>query len=307
MVARRITLALAFAACGDDQPSSTGGTTGASLESTSTDPSVDGTGVVDGSDVSSSGSDSSSGSTTLETSGGSFFVPIDHGSSQFQCDQFTQDCPPEQKCMPYASDGGPGYDATHCVSVAADPAQLDEPCTMEPPAVGTDDCDTGLICRHTSDGAGTCTELCTGSSSTPTCADPDQACVFTDGSGAIAICATTCDPLAQDCPSRGAKCIRNFLGADADWVCVPQSGVEPGAGAACESAYGCAAGHVCLGMSAFSECAGAGCCAPLCDALDPASDAACAALDPATSCEPWYRTPPPGQAEVGVCRVPGPA
>src|SRR5262245_15971404 len=58
------------------------------------------TGVVD------SGGDASSG--------GAMFVERPDGGGSNECDVWAQDCPPGEKCMPWANDGGSSWNSLRC-------------------------------------------------------------------------------------------------------------------------------------------------------------------------------------------------
>jgi hypothetical protein len=54
-----------------------------------------------------------SSSTEVDPSAG-FIVDPDGGGPSIECDQWAQDCPPGEKCMPWANDGGSSWNATRC-------------------------------------------------------------------------------------------------------------------------------------------------------------------------------------------------
>ena len=179
-------------------------------------------------------------------------------------------------------------------------------------ASGIDDCDAGAMCWNVDElGHGTCEDIC--SADAQDCASPGDRCVITNN-GAIALCLPACDPLAQDCAGTGESCV--LAGGWPHWVCMPDGSDAPGAhGNPCDFVNACDPGTVCLGaehVEAFPgsrravDCDRAiGCCTALCDLDDPLADAACAALDPAHTCEPWdARGVPPGSDPMlGVCRL----
>ena len=229
-----------------------------------------------------------------------FLCPPDGGPLDFECDVLAQDCPVGEKCMPWANDGGPAWNATRCSPLAADPGQVGDACLVEGSGVsGIDDCDLGLMCWNVDDnGEGYCQDMCTGTYREPMCADPADACSIAND-GAIALCLATCDPVLQDCAVDGEVC---YPMGDA-WVCSPQFG-GAGYGEACNGA--CAAGS-CISPAAFSQCDGGfGCCTSYCNVEDAASDAFCQSLDPIQTCEPFYSEgqAPDGYAHVGICTVP---
>jgi hypothetical protein len=171
-----------------------------------------------------------------------------------------------------------------------------------PLASGIDNCALGLMCWHLdASGAGTCENLCTGSTASPLCDDPDEACFVTDDDPVL-LCLDRCDPMLQDCPA-GEGCYPN----EDHFVCVSDGSGDAGAhGDPCDVVDVCDPGTACIEGARHSACTGDfGCCANFCDASDPAADADCAARDPAQSCERWFAAAqtPPGQVDVGVCAI----
>ncbi len=62
--------------------------------------------------------------------GSPFLVSPDGGGSVIACDLWSQDCPPGEKCMPWANDGGNTWNATRCTPIDDDPRSVGEPCTV---------------------------------------------------------------------------------------------------------------------------------------------------------------------------------
>jgi hypothetical protein len=249
-------------------------------------------------------SSSASGFTTGAPSDGStFIVPPDAGPSVIQCDDFLQDCPPGQKCMPYASDGGEAWNATRCVDVVDDPHAAGEPCTMvRSPWSGEDDCDGASMCFGVDPETlqGTCTSFCRGSDVNPLCPEPCDVCPIA-GDGVLNLCLQRCDLLLQDC-ANGWACLP-VLG---EVVCVP-SDPSPGAGIGtpCEYVNACPPSMVCVAAELVPGCGGGiGCCTALCPVggEDP-----CPALAPGTTCAARFDAPPPegcAGAPAGMCVLP---
>ena len=241
------------------------------------------------------GGEASSSSGEEESTG---FVDTDTDGQIIECSMFEQDCPPGQKCMPYANDGGNNWNATMCVPIANDPAQLDEPCAVEESGVsGVDNCDLGLMCWDVDPDTlqGECIAMCAGDVTDPVCPDPTDWCSIT-GDGILTLCLGTCDPVAPDC--------------DADEVCVPVPTErfvcttnatpegEGNDGDPCEFVNVCNPGLVCVGAEFVPGCDDEpGCCTAFCDLTDPDCSG--------TSCLPWFED---GQApaeleHVGICGV----
>ena len=229
----------------------------------------------------------------------SFLTPFDMGESSVECDPFTQDCPPGQKCT-FTGEGS-SWDGLSCVPLADEPANPGEPCTMEDsPVSGLDNCRLGAMCWDVDIDTleGSCIDLCTGSYENPTCDDPQSACAIS-GSG-LALCLPTCNPLQlDDCPE-GRAC---FPSNDR-WNCFPDASDGDGAyGDPCEYINACDSGLVCLGVEATPDCQGSiGCCTEVCDLEDPQ----CMDTEIGVTCTPWWgdEEAPPGFENVGVCALP---
>ncbi|MCX4242327.1 ribulose phosphate epimerase [Paraliomyxa miuraensis] len=256
----------------------------------------DGSGMMDGS------------SGEPATSGVIFLVEPDGGGVSFECDIFAQDCPPGEKCMPWANDGGSAWNATRCSPIAMNPGQPGDECTVEGSGTsGIDDCDLGSMCWDVDPetNVGTCVAMCTGDESNPICEDPDTSCAIAND-GAIVLCLPNCDPILQDC-AEGQAC---YPIQDA-WSCAPDASGESGVyGDPCEFINVCDPGLICLGAGAVppgEACEGAaGCCTEVCDLTDPTGDAQCSGQAGGQTCQPWYEegSAPPGYEDVGACALP---
>jgi hypothetical protein len=230
-----------------------------------------------------------------------FLSEPDGGSSAFECDFLSQDCPPGQKCSVWANDGGGAWNATKCVPIAPDPGEVGEPCTVEGSATsGLDTCELGAMCWDVDPktNEGTCIAYCQGDASNPYCDDPETTCEGRD----ILICLPQCCPLEQNCAA-GQAC---YPITDT-FSCAPDASGDLGAfGDACEFINVCDPGMLCLDASVLPPgyaCEGAsGCCTSFCE-LDSTS---CGELDPALECLPWFEegTAPPGFEHTGACAVP---
>jgi hypothetical protein len=183
------------------------------------------------------------------------------------CDLFAQDCPPDEKCMPWANDGGAVWTDVRCSPILDRPKQVGETCHVEGwNASGIDDCDHGLMCLWV-DAAwkvGTCAAFCQGSADSPSCADALLHCTI-ELEGVMPLCLPTCDPLLQDCPV-GGGCYRD--NGDG-FVCGDT--IEPSItlGEACESDWQCNAGSLCVTSRTLTGCAADSCCAAICDTTLP--------------------------------------
>lgn len=255
----------------------------------------------DGDDVGlPTGDDDSAGSE--ETGTISFITEPDGGGPTNECDQWVQDCPMGEKCMPWANDGGSSWNATRCTEVADNPGQTGDECTVEGSGVsGIDTCEGGNMCYYVDPetNIGECVSLCFGSPEAPLC-DPGFACSISNG-GVLTLCRAQCDPLLQDC--NNAACLP-AAGADA-FVCIVDASGEAGAaGDACEFLNACDPGNACLDASAVPDCGASGCCSQFCDLTDPDPDAFCDLTG--QLCEAWFEEgeAPPDLEHVGVCAIP---
>ncbi|MCA9706761.1 MAG: hypothetical protein KDK70_12995 [Myxococcales bacterium] len=285
--------------------------------STSTTSAVPETGPLDGPGT--SGMNESTGaSTSLPTAGtdtsddgvvddGTIFIcnvdddefwhcQPDGGFPIFECDPLAQDCAAGEKCMPWANDGSPGWNATRCSPFSDRPDGLGEPCTVEGNAVsGIDSCGPGLMCWHVdpSTNQGECIAMCTGNEGDLQCAEAGTHCAV-HNNGALFLCLPDCDPLAPAC-DEDEVCLPGPL---EPWSCVP--GLSPPIADATPCAYAnsCGPGSVCAKAEVTPGCADPiGCCAPVCD-LDVGL-----CPDAATTCAPWYPrgAAPPGLESTGLC------
>lgn len=311
--------ALCIAGCTADSPTGSEGTGGSSTGA-ATDPAesggLGGTGLATGGAVpqttsgeAGSESDDDGYEDDDGADGCNFTCPDDPppGGPPFnglECGLIAQDCPPGEKCMPWASDGGI-WNASRCTEVAAPPAQAGAPCTVEGNAFsGVDSCDVGLMCFNVDPrtNEGTCRPLC-GALAEPTDCPSTHLCgIF----AAAAVCLPPCDPLAPEC-SFGVGCYPAGLVGEAEDALPPffacdQVGTEFGEpeGITCGTFHSTCAGQaVCLETAAVPGCRSEFCCADVCplDEPDPCPEG--------TACTP-YADPAPNDTvlNVGVCRAP---
>lgn len=216
---------------------------------------------------------------------------LDLGGPAIECDELAQDCPAQEKCVPYASTGGT-WNANKCVPVQGD-GMIGEPCTYAGAIEATDDCDESSACWLVDDeGVGTCTGFCGGTAQAPEC-PPDQFCLQLYG--AVAFCVDDCNPLAQACPP-GQAC---FWTGEA-FTCTLTAAKFPG-GEACGDFDDCGTSLICIDAALLPSCGGASCCAELCDLDCPDL---CSQVG--TSCVPFFELgeAPPGEDDIGVCMAP---
>ncbi len=226
---------------------------------------------------------------------GSFYAGRPDGGGPDECNLFTQaDCPEGEKCMPWANDGGPVWNAVRCSPIAEAPGQEDDPCTVEAyPTSGIDDCDLGLMCFFVDidTNMGTCIPLCGNSAEDPTCASMEQQCSITND-GVLPLCLDNCHPLMPVC-SPGFGCYP----LDDGFTCFPTEGGGGVYGDPCDFPTDCEVGHTCVDGSVLPGCP-AGCCTPFCDLMAPDD---CPDPGLGISCTPWFEMPPMGYEDVGVC------
>jgi hypothetical protein len=200
-------LAIGAAACGPGSSAGDETSTGTEDPTTTTSATSTSAGTTasttldDGADTTTI-AESSSSTDDIDDSGGSFYaVRPDGGGGPLDCDPFAQDCPPGEKCMAWADDGGADWNALRCTPVRDDPDAPGDPCTVEGSAMsGIDSCEQGSMCFHVDPdtNVGTCVSQCTNSLADPMCPADGEVCIVSN-EDVLALCLTPCDPLADDC------------------------------------------------------------------------------------------------------------
>jgi hypothetical protein len=245
----------------------------------------------------SNGGESSStetGEPTTDTSETELFLP-QPDMPPFHCNQWTQDCPEGEKCVPYSSTGGP-WDDHKCVPVLGEQAP-GEPCFYDGVEAATDDCDETSFCWDVMDVdgqmIGICRQFCLGNADDYEC-PPGSVCLHYD----INACIPYCDPIQQDC-GEGLAC----YWANSEFFCIFTTQNIP-VGQPCGFINDCAEGLGCLTAEVLPGCEGSACCSGFCDLN--LGDAPCEALLPGTVCSSFFEegTAPPQYAHVGVCILP---
>lgn len=294
---RRALLLLLTAACGT--------TPAAGSEGSSGEPPLSGSTATTNSTTSTTDSLPAGSSSTTQvdkTVGDSFLIPADVMGIDTECSTFSQDCPLGEKCNVWANYGGSAWNATKCVPLAPDPAEVDEPCTVEGVGVsGLDSCALGSMCWDVDSRTqqGTCVPFCSGSDWAPLRSDPNRECSIT-GAGILTLCFLNCDPLEPLPCAQGEACYPIENG----FVCAQDdSGADGTLWDACEFINDCDPGLLCVNpeLSAMCPEGAGGCCLPVCSIS--ASDCPVAML-----CEPWFVSGQiqPGYEDVGICRDAGP-
>ena len=213
------------------------------------------------------------------------------------CNVWTQDCPPGEKCTWWANDGGNSWTAMRCVPIDPDAVGPGESCMVVNSAVsGIDSCEIGSMCWDVDPetSIGRCVALCLGSENDPQCPHTDSTCSLS-GSG-LGLCLPDCDPLAQDCDP-GAGC----YGTNDAVVCMPDVSGDSGAlGDPCEYVNVCDPGLACVSANGVPGCTGSGCCTPWCDIDAPDCPF------PEQECVPFFEPAdaPWDTGDLGLCLIP---
>jgi hypothetical protein len=248
-------------------------------------------------------STTSTGSTSApdsDESAADFFVEPDMGAT-VACDIYADDCPPDQKCSPYASDGSVRPDATRCVDLVEFPAPAGAPChVQEWTASGLDDCDRGQYCvvYDAIELDGTCTPFCSTDEEGELVCEEPATCI---GNPDIIprLCMTDCNPLEPMCPPlRGCYRVNDHFACLSD-----TSGPGGGYGDPCFFTNECDPSSFCADPPEFFECPHPmGCCTAFCDTTDPEASANCPGA-PEHMCVRLFDDGegPPGLNHIGAC------
>lgn len=203
------------------------------------------------------------------------------------CNVLAQNCPEQQKCMPYASGGKLNWDSSRCVDIVDDPNPPGAPCSTEQwPASGYDNCDVASMCFGVDDQSllGTCAAFCDDTSWPPSCDDPRAHCLLANNM-LLAVCIRDCDPMEQGC-DEDQGCYPTETGHYlCDWE---QSGEEGDYAATCEAQQDCKPGLTCVPGNRVLGCSDSYCCTEFCnlnlqqieDAMCPEDGVNCEALHP---------------------------
>ena len=231
-----------------------------------------------------------------------FINGAEMGSVNLECNLWEQDCPDDEKCMPWANDGGNIWNATRCTPLDPNPADVGEPCTVEERlASGIDNCKRHAMCLYVDSETleGACIGLCTGSPSDPSCENDLEECWLPDESS-LPLCFPPCHPLEQDC-APGYVCVPRGFGFSCGLLAAEGGYRDP-----CNSPNDCAPGLFCAFGAAVPGCEDtAACCERFCDLNEPAA-IQCTGY-PVEDCVPWrdWGQGLPSQYEnVGACVIP---
>ncbi|MCA9661349.1 MAG: ribulose phosphate epimerase [Myxococcales bacterium] len=303
--------ALVLTACGKDPQttSETASTTNNSTSSTSTTTETTGT-ASNGSTTTATGTtgtttDSGTGTDSATTTGCSFLECMDGGGPGVnECDIWLQDCPDNEKCMPWANDGGNAWNATKCSMLDPNAALVGDECDGGGVS-GEDNCELGSMCYYVDSetNKGVCVPFCTGSQDNPMCGNLQDECSISNN-GVLILCRKSCNPLLQDCEGNAA-CLP-AAGSD-KFVCIVDASGEDGQpGDPCEFLNSCDPGLFCAGADFVPGCLASGCCTEFCDLQDVDPDSMCSLNGMGVTCEAYYEpgNEPPGLENVGACILP---
>jgi hypothetical protein len=303
-MSRALLLLLALAACTLRPYDFDAGATDADATTSSTTAPASTTGPSPTTDPPTTSTTSTTDATTSSTgsTGYEFIKPTDDGTGTKECDQWIQNCPEGQKCMPVSLDGDNAWESLKCVPIVPNPDGLGDPCMVFGGGVsGEDTCDEHMMCWHLDfeTGIGQCVGQCKGSPDNPTCDDPKTNCLIA-AEGVLTLCIDYyCDPLLQDCPNADL-CVANPMDPNG-FICV--SGEEGQTFDPCEYANACDPGLICADPLSAEECdpQAPGCCLPFCDLGAPPS-----CPGNGQECLPWFDVgqAPPGYENVGTCGLP---
>lgn len=213
-----------------------------------------------------------------------------------ECDVWLQDCPQDQKCVPWAAGGQEMFDAAKCSPISGK-REEGESCVVEGGGYsGLDNCGAGLLCWHVnSENEGLCVSMCKGKREAPVCGTGQLCDQIQDG--LLILCQESCDPLAGDCPYRMQLCSAN---AAEEFICImDENGNAGGYGDPCNNDGECNSGLWCAPPGFVPGCAAEnGCCSEFCN-IYSANECAGA---PEQQCVAWYDMPPLDKDHIGGCR-----
>lgn len=241
------------------------------------------------------GGSTTGGPETSETGSGEESGGVSAGVVPGECSTYDQDCPADQKCMPFSNDGG-AWNELGCFPL--NPVhQVGDECSVEESATsGVDNCDATSMCWDvdTKTNQGICAAFCGGTQDNPTCENQGDTCVQ-NNEGVISLCLSACDPLLQDCGGT-STCVPAAEG----FACVPDaSGADGQPGDPCSYVNACDPGSFCASADISGACDVGLCCTSYC-ALD--EEDICGGP---SVCVPYYPKglAPPDLENVGFCGV----
>jgi hypothetical protein len=210
--------------------------------------------------------------------------------------------------MPWSDSPDRIPDETRCCPAQDNPNLVGEECTIsEYDGSCMDSCEVGSMCVLDNAEAltGKCREFCNPSS--PNCETTQTCKAFFETLPLvpnIPLCMAKCDPVVQDCPEAGWKCIPDSPteSGQSGFICVPQPPDSPNMlFEPCALANDCGAGLVCLTQDRVPGCTFSQCCSAYCSLSE--GDTPCQDLHPDLACVDWM-SPDPQWQDVGACAIP---
>lgn len=203
-----------LAACGE-KGDDTGSSSDTSSASTSTSGDDTTTTTTTPTTSSATGEDSGTsgcGTACTDTSEATGFI---YGSPDMgnllECSVEVEDCPADQKCMPWVNGGGTMWNALKCVPLDPAPAQPGEPCTAPGNGQsGEDNCDKHVMCFEVNGDAGVCRAMCDNGQC------PEGTGCLVANEAVLQLCLPSCDLQAPACEPNH-QCIPVASGG----VCAP--------------------------------------------------------------------------------------
>lgn len=203
-------------------------------------------------------------------------------------------CPSDEKCMPWANDGGEIFNAIRCSPIAEDAGAPGDACVAEGSQYsGVDNCEEWAMCYGVDPktNEGVCTSFCSWFGD-GACGEEAE-CQALPGELGVPLCMPTCDPTAPDC-GEGMGC----FASGSSFLCQAAAEERAPVGSACADPTACVAGALCaFGLDCAQE-AGQGCCVEVCDVTEPSP-----CIGPA-SCVSWFGgVAGPQWEHVGYCEL----
>jgi hypothetical protein len=179
------------------------------------------------------------------------------------CDEFAQDCPEGEKCVPFHIDD---CSFQRCETITGDKL-AGEPCSVG--EMGGDDCGVDSWCypgTFNLEAPAVCIPFCQGTPDESSCPEPTEVCVydFVEYHGPLG-CRPICDPLMPEGCNAVERCTLSHDG-QSDFACVLGGAVADGE--VCDHHQQCDSG-LCVLDESLLECAGESCCSPWCDLMAP--------------------------------------
>jgi len=262
--------------------------------------------------ASTSGADSSTAAQPTGATSESTAAPADSSTTepppQGECIVWSDECGPDQKCMPWSLESDEIPDEIRCCAAPQNPAIVGESCeVLDYNGSCLDDCERGAMCvLDDPEGlTGQCRRFC--QPGVGDC-DADETCKtfyeLLNDVPTVPLCMEQCDPLVQDCAVPSWLCIPDSptQSGQSGFICVsPPPGDPYGIFEPCALANQCDPGLVCVTADRVPGCGFLSCCTAYCALSD--GDAECQALDPNMRCIDWM-SPDPTWSDVGVCALP---